>query len=128
MGFWVGRSKRGGAGVEVPGGGNRQVRQEERPGATDRAWQRPRAPEIVAAAAQHSLLAGFAAVAAGISAQGLIGFARDNMGLAGPWPYLLFFALDGAAGRCAVALLRPAAPAEGDLSPRLCVLGPVAGA
>src|SRR5260370_2844155 len=125
MGFWVGRSKRGGAGVEVPGGGNRQVRQEERPGATDRAWQRPRAPEIFAATAQHSLLAGFAAVAAGISAQGLIGFARDNMGLAGPWPYLLFFALDGAAGGCAGRLLPPAARAEAALAPRPAGSGPV---
>jgi hypothetical protein len=51
------------------------------------------------------------AVAAGISAQGLIGFPRDNMALRGPWPYLLFFALDGAAGVCAVLLMRAALPA-----------------
>ena len=37
----------------------------------------------------------FASVAAGISAQGLTGFARDNMGLTGPWPYLLFWPWTG---------------------------------
>ncbi len=48
------------------------------------------------------------------------------MGLAGPWPYLLFFALDGAAGVCAVLLLRRAARAEAALAPRLAVWGLVA--
>jgi hypothetical protein len=65
-------------------------------------------------------------VAAGISAQGLTGFARDNMALPGPWPYLLFFALDGAAGVCAVLLMRRAARAESSLAPRLAVWGLVA--
>jgi len=85
-----------------------------------------RAREIVAPAVQHLLLFGFAAVAAGISAQGLTGFARDNMRLTGPWPYLLFFALDGAAGLCAVLLLRRAARGETALPPRLAVWGLVA--
>ena len=77
-----------------------------------------RAREAAASAAQYVLLGGVAAVAAGISAQGLAGFARDNMGLAGPWPYLLFAALDGAAGVCAVLLTRRAARAESALAPR----------
>ena len=98
----------------------------QRPETADGAQRRPRGPEMLAAAAQHVLLAGFAAVAAGISAQGLTGFARDNMGLTGPWPYLLFFALDGAAGVCAVLLLRRAARAEAALAPRLAVWGLVA--
>ena len=72
------------------------------------------------------LLGGFASVAAGISAQGLTGFARDNMGLRGAWPYLLFLALDGAAGVCAVLLTRRAARAESGLAPRLAVWGLVA--
>jgi hypothetical protein len=67
---------------------------------------RASAAESAAAVAQHVLLGGFTAVAAGISAQGLIGFARDNMALRGPWPYLLCFALDGAAGMCAGARVR----------------------
>lgn len=87
---------------------------------------RARGREIAASAAQYVLLGGFAAVATGISAQGLTGFARQNMGLTGPWPYLLFLALDGAAGVCAVLLTRRAARAESGLAPRLAVWGLVA--
>ena len=85
-----------------------------------------RGREAAASATQYVLLGGFASVAAGISAQGLTGFARDNMGLTGPWPYLLFLALDGAAGVCAVLLTRRAARAESGLAPRLAVWGLVA--
>ncbi len=85
-----------------------------------------RGREAAASAAQYVLLGGFASVAAGISAQGLTGFARDNMGLHGAWPYLLFLALDGAAGVCAVLLTRRAARAESGLAPRLAVWGLVA--
>jgi hypothetical protein len=85
-----------------------------------------RAREVAASAAQYALLGGFSAVAAGISAQGLTGFAHTNMGLRGPWPYLLFFALDGAAGVCAVLLMRRAARADSGLAPRLAVWGLVA--
>ena len=88
--------------------------------------RRARAREAAASAAQYALLGGFAAVAAGISAQGLTGFAHANMGLRGPWPYLLFFALDGAAGVCAVLLMRRAARADSGLAPRLAVWGLVA--
>ena len=88
--------------------------------------QHSRARETVASAAQYVLLGGFASTAAGISAQGLTGFARSNMALRGPWPYLLFFALDGAAGVCAVLLVRRAARAEPGLAPRLAVWGLVA--
>ena len=77
-------------------------------------------------AAQYVLLGAFAAVASGISSQGLTGFARFNMGLSGPWPYLLFFALDGAAGVCAVLLARRAARGSSSLPPRLAVWGLVA--
>jgi hypothetical protein len=76
--------------------------------------------------AQYVLLGGFAAVASGISSQGLTGFARSNMDLSGPWPYLLFFALDGAAGVCAVLLVRRAAQGGRSLAPRLAVWGLVA--
>ena len=88
--------------------------------------QHAHARERAASAAQYVLLGGFAAVAAGISAQGLTGFARSDMELAGPWPYLLFLALDGAAGVCAVLLVRRAARAESGLAPRLAVWGLVA--
>ena len=82
--------------------------------------------ETAASVAQYVLLGGVAAVAAGISAQGLTGFAHFNMELTGAWPYLLFFALDGAAGVCAVLLVRRAARAESGLAPRLAVWGLVA--
>src|SRR5215472_5603349 len=88
--------------------------------------RRARAREAAASAVQYALLGGFAATAAGISAQGLTGFARANMGLRGPWPYLLFFSLDGAAGVCAVLLARRAARGESGLAPRLAVWGLVA--
>lgn len=51
----------------------------------------------------------FTAVATGISAQGLTGFACQNMGLTGSWPFLLFLARDGAADVCAVLMARSAA-------------------
>jgi Protein of unknown function (DUF2637) len=88
--------------------------------------QRAHVRERAASAAQYVLLGGFAAVAAGISAQGLTGFARSDMELTGPWPYLLFLALDGAAGVCAVLLVRRAARAEPGLAPRVAVWGLVA--
>ena len=87
---------------------------------------RARAREAAAAVAQYGLLFGFAAVAAAISAHGLVGFARSNMGLPGPWPYLLWGALDGAAGLCAVLLMRRAARGESAMAPRLAVWGLVA--
>ena len=88
--------------------------------------QRAHTRETAASVAQYALLGGFAAVAAGISAQGLTGFARSNMQLTGAWPYLLFLALDGAACVCAVLLVRRAARAESGLAPRLAVWGLVA--
>ena len=88
--------------------------------------RRARVREAVGSAVQYGLLFGFAAVAAAISAHGLVGFARANMGLAGPWPYLLWGALDGAAGLCAVLWMRRAARGESALAPRLAVWGLVA--
>jgi hypothetical protein len=70
--------------------------------------RRVRAREAVAAAVQYGLLFGFAAVAAAISAHGLVGLARVSMELRGAWPYLLWGALDGAAGLCTVLLMRRA--------------------
>ncbi|MBG0818734.1 hypothetical protein [Planomonospora sp. ID82291] len=69
------------------------------------------------------LLVYFLAVIAGLSATGLTGFGADNMGLTGPWPYLLFFALDGAAALCAVLQTRRVARNEAAGGPRLAVWG-----
>lgn len=88
--------------------------------------RRAQVREICAAVVQYALLFGFAAVAAAISAHGLIGFARTDMGLRGVWPVLVWGALDGAAGLCAVLLMRRAARGESALAPRLAVWGLVA--
>lgn len=85
-----------------------------------------RAGAAVALAAQHVLLFGFAGVAAALSGHGLMGFARTSMGLRGPWPYLVWGALDGAAGFCAVLLMRRGARGEAALAPRLAGWGLVA--
>ena len=82
--------------------------------------------DVTTSIAAYCLLFFFWAVAAGLSANGLIGFGRDNMRLHNPWPYLLFFALDGAAAFCAVLLMRRAARAQSALAPRLAVWGLVA--
>jgi uncharacterized protein DUF2637 len=83
----------------------------------------PAERQRAASAAQYILLGSFAAVASGISSQGLTGFARANMALSGPWPYLLFLALDGAAGVCAVLLARRAARGGSSVAPRIAVWG-----
>ena len=90
------------------------------------AGQYDRLRGAVIAVVQYGLLFGFAAVAAAISAQGLTGFARTSMGLRGPWPYLLWGALDGAACLCAVLLMRRTVRGEAGLAPRLAVWGLVA--
>lgn len=90
------------------------------------AGQHDRLRGAVIAVVQYGLLFGFAAVAAPISAQGLTGFARTSMGLHGPWPYLLWGALDGAACLCAVLLMRRTVRGEAGLGPRLAVWGLVA--
>jgi Protein of unknown function (DUF2637) len=94
--------------------------------ASAEAGKRARFREVLAGLVQYGLLFGFAGVAAAISAHGLVGFARANMGLRGPWPVLLWGALDGAAGLCAVLLMRRAARGESALAPRLAVWGLVA--
>lgn len=88
--------------------------------------RRDRLKNAAASIALYGLLYFFWAVAAGISMQGLIGFARDNMGLEGPWPYLIFFALDGAAAFCMVLVTKRAARAASTTVPRLAVWGLVA--
>ncbi|MFI7126033.1 DUF2637 domain-containing protein [Nonomuraea sp. NPDC050153] len=84
------------------------------------------AKKVATSAALYVLLYFFWAVAAGISMRGLIGFAQDTMKLDGPWPYLLFFALDGAAAFCMVLVTKRAARAASTLVPRLAVWGLVA--
>ncbi|MEU0489931.1 DUF2637 domain-containing protein [Nocardiopsis sp. NPDC006139] len=69
----------------------------------------------------------FAAVTSGLIMQGLVGFARTEMGLRGPWPYLLFAALDGMAGFFAFVSYRWSKMGASALGPRAMVLLIVAG-
>lgn len=64
----------------------------------------------------------FASVTSGLIMQGLIGFARTEMGLSGPWPYLLFAALDGMAAFFAFVSYRWAKIGASALGPRVMVL------
>ena len=106
-----GRRRAGGLSLPAPQTLPAATSSQARPGGNPISSRAAQAREIAASAAQYALLGGFAAVASGISSQGLTGCPLQH-GPAGPWPYLLFFALDGAAGVCAVLLVRRAARAE----------------
>ena len=83
--------------------------------------------DTAASAAQYLLLGGFAAVASGISSQGLTGFARSNMGLA--WAVALPAVLRARrrGWRVRGAARAPRRPGGGEaLAPRLAVWGLVA--
>lgn len=90
-------------------------------------WLRRMTPERRANLAENTLVGFFVAVVAGLIMQGLVGFARDDMGLTGPWPYLLFFALDGMAAYFGLVAYRLAKQGARAVGPRLMVLAIVAG-
>lgn len=78
-------------------------------------------------AAENLLVFGFVFVVGGLIMQGLIPFARDDMGLTGPWPYLLFFALDGMAAYFGLISYRLAKEGAKATSPRIMVLAIMGG-
>lgn len=90
-------------------------------------WLRRMTPERRANLLENTLVGFFVAVVAGLIMQGLVGFARDDMGLTGPWPYLLFFALDGMAAYFGLVAYRLAKQGARAVGPRLMVLAIVAG-
>ena len=77
--------------------------------------------------AENLLVFFFVFVVGGLIMQGLIPFARDDMGLTGPWPYLFFFSLDGMAAYFGLISYRLAKEGAKATSPRLVVLVIVAG-
>ncbi|QVJ00282.1 DUF2637 domain-containing protein [Nocardiopsis eucommiae] len=77
--------------------------------------------------AENLLVFGFVFVVAGLIMQGLVPFARDDMGLTGIWPYLLFFALDGMAAYFGLISYRLAKEGAKATSPRLMVLAIMGG-
>lgn len=79
-----------------------------------------------AARLRNVLLFAVWAITLGVSAQGIVGFGRDNMGLTGLWPYAVFAALDLAGALCATIAYQRA---ENDIQawlPRFGVYGIVA--
>jgi hypothetical protein len=99
----------------------------------DAGWKAARAPltddqkATRANAAENLLVFFFVFVVAGLIMQGLIPFARDDMGLTGPWPHLLFFALDGMAAYFGLVAYRLAKDGINAPGPRLMVLTIMAG-
>lgn len=90
-------------------------------------WIRRMSPEKRVAILENALTAWFAVVVAGLIMQGLVGFAREEMGLTGPWPYLLFAALDGMAALFAVVAYRWSAAGGAATLPRLATGVIIAG-
>ncbi|WP_028648094.1 DUF2637 domain-containing protein [Nocardiopsis sp. CNT312] len=91
------------------------------------AWYRDLTGQERANLVENALVVFFASVASGLIMQGLVGFARTEMGLTGIWPYLLFAALDGMAGFFAFVSYRWARMGASALGPRAMVLLIVAG-
>jgi hypothetical protein len=93
--------------------------------AADDSWERSeerrRRKEALYATASYVLLFCCAAVAAALSFHGLVGFGRQNLGLADGWEYLVPFGLDGAAMFCSVLAVREASHGDAALGSRLLV-------
>lgn len=93
--------------------------------AADDTWERSedrrRRKEAFYASASYVLLFCCAAVAAALSFHGLVGFGRQNLGLARGWEYLVPFGLDGAAMFCSVLAVREASHGDAALGSRLLV-------
>ncbi|WP_159945312.1 MULTISPECIES: DUF2637 domain-containing protein [unclassified Nocardiopsis] len=91
------------------------------------AWHRRLSAQERENLVENTIVVFFAAVTSGLIMQGLVGFARTEMGLSGPWPYLLFAALDGMAAFFALVSYRWAKIGASALGPRVMVLLIVAG-
>ncbi|WP_151769953.1 DUF2637 domain-containing protein [Streptomyces abyssomicinicus] len=87
----------------------------------ERSEERRRRKEAVYGTASYLLLFCCAAVAAALSFHGLVGFGRQNLGLAGGWEYLVPFGLDGAAMFCSVLAVREASHGDAALGSRMLV-------
>lgn len=93
----------------------------------DRVGRADRIRDLASGLTSNLLLFFFWAVTAGLVMTNLVGFGRDQMRLGGIWPYLLYFALDGAAAFCMVLIMRRARRDESATVLRLFVWLIVAG-
>ncbi|MEE2049701.1 DUF2637 domain-containing protein [Nocardiopsis tropica] len=90
-------------------------------------WHRRLPGQEKANLVENTIVLFFASVTSGLIMQGLVGFAQTEMALGGPWPYLLFAALDGMAAFFAFVSYRWAKLGASALGPRVMVLLIVAG-
>ncbi|WP_424641912.1 DUF2637 domain-containing protein [Embleya sp. AB8] len=87
----------------------------------EREQDRRRRKELMYGVASYTLLFVCAGVAAALSFHGLVGFGRENLGLANGWEYLVPFGLDGAAMFCSVLAVREASHGDAALGSRILV-------
>lgn len=87
----------------------------------EREQERRRRKELLYGVASYTLLFVCAGVAAALSFHGLVGFGRENLGLANGWEYLVPFGLDGAAMFCSVLAVREASHGDAALGSRILV-------
>jgi hypothetical protein len=87
----------------------------------EREQDRRRRKELLYGVASYTLLFVCAGVAAALSFHGLVGFGRQNLGLANGWEYLVPFGLDGAAMFCSVLAVREASHGDAALGSRILV-------
>ncbi|MFJ9455888.1 DUF2637 domain-containing protein [Kitasatospora sp. NPDC101447] len=87
----------------------------------ERSEERRRRKEMIYGISSYTLLFCCAGVAAALSFHGLVGFGKENLGLADGWEYLVPFGLDGAAMFCSVLAVREASHGDAALGSRLLV-------
>ncbi|MFH8380610.1 DUF2637 domain-containing protein [Kitasatospora sp. NPDC018058] len=87
----------------------------------ERSEERRRRKEMIYGISSYTLLFCCAGVAAALSFHGLVGFGKENLGLANGWEYLVPFGLDGAAMFCSVLAVREASHGDAALGSRLLV-------
>ncbi|MFE7326785.1 DUF2637 domain-containing protein [Streptomyces sp. NPDC057565] len=109
------------AAVAMVARGKRAVDSSAADDSWERSEERRRRKEALYATASYVLLFCCAAVAAALSFHGLVGFGRQNLGLADGWEYLVPFGLDGAAMFCSVLAVREASHGDAALGSRLLV-------
>ncbi|MEU9041316.1 MULTISPECIES: DUF2637 domain-containing protein [unclassified Kitasatospora] len=99
----------------------KNTKKDEAGDSWERSEERRRRKEMIYGISSYTLLFCCAGVAAALSFHGLVGFGKENLGLAGGWEYLVPFGLDGAAMFCSVLAVREASHGDAALGSRLLV-------
>ncbi|MFJ2578714.1 DUF2637 domain-containing protein [Kitasatospora aureofaciens] len=99
----------------------KNAKKDESGDSWERSEERRRRKEMIYGISSYTLLFCCAGVAAALSFHGLVGFGKENLGLANGWEYLVPFGLDGAAMFCSVLAVREASHGDAALGSRLLV-------